>query len=234
MPAYTFLAKRFLSTTFKLPGLPEFTLAEIEVYPDDDPYTHGHPDQLLAGPNKFYFHRASKSPSAKYKGGTYKGLDITFDYKGRVGGVLIRSVISKGAFIEGPCKVVDFLLTESGSENIEDFIRKFGCNASKFMAVSETPPPFISGPRFGLGWPKENEAKRRTFYEGWRFVSTDVFNQLKKGKPLLALASQDPSIVKPSWQQSFNQDLVSLTIQPLNTIDATLAAYGSYLRYGWY
>ncbi len=104
-----------------------YRIAEVEIYHYEedhaDPYVHKHPDQLTT--NKWYFHRASDSTVAKYRGGTYKGLDLTRGTEGanngdsddgkgeRYFGILIRSIYDcDGTLIEGPCRVVDFILKQ--------------------------------------------------------------------------------------------------------------------------
>lgn len=105
----------------------KYVIKEIEFYynsPEhEDPYVHCDSDQSL--PYGFYFHKTGKS----YKGGTYKGLDITFtnslfNGKARVyGGIIIRSIESEdGAFIEGPCNVVDHILSTTSQPSIDTLV----------------------------------------------------------------------------------------------------------------
>jgi len=85
-------------------------LSEIEFYLQDDnhPDTFTHCDELQKTHGKWYFHKVGKG----YKGGSYKGLDITFATRG-YGGILIRAIsdLSTGEYIEGPSMVVDRVLT---------------------------------------------------------------------------------------------------------------------------
>jgi hypothetical protein len=85
-------------------------LAELEFYLKDDnhPDTFTHCDELQLTHAKWYFHKVGKG----YKGGSYKGLDITFATRGH-GGILIRALIDldKNAYIEGPSTCVDHILT---------------------------------------------------------------------------------------------------------------------------
>ncbi len=110
-----------------------FYIAEIEVYltstSHPDPFTHCHPEQQSIG--KWYFHRAGKT---LYRGGTFKGLDITFGAESVNnapvhGGILIRSLIEgtrDGPIIEGPCKCVNRLLEVTNSGSIVDLVNKIG------------------------------------------------------------------------------------------------------------
>jgi len=87
-------------------------LAEIEFYfhskDHKDPYPHM--DELQQTRANWYFHRTGKN----YRGGTYKGLDITIgNGKEEVGGILIRSLEAldgSGEIVNGPCKCVDHIL----------------------------------------------------------------------------------------------------------------------------
>ena len=101
-----------------------YRLIEIEFYlktkEHPDPFIHGDKDQTI--PSKWYFHRQN---GGSYKGGTYKGVDITFGYKDTkdvYGGILIRSIldIKNNKLIEGSCKVVDYILKLCKHKNISD------------------------------------------------------------------------------------------------------------------
>lgn len=84
-------------------------ILECELYRHDDPYTHGNERQREIG--TFYVHRTGTLANDSYKGGTFKGIDITCN-----GGILIRSIhiIGSGTIIEGPCNVVDHLTLSTG------------------------------------------------------------------------------------------------------------------------
>jgi hypothetical protein len=70
------------------------SLCEIEIYlhgeEHEDLYAHRHPDQLKQG--NFHFHRSSNKTGAKYKGGTYKGVDLTYASKDLYCGILVIKV----------------------------------------------------------------------------------------------------------------------------------------------
>src|SRR5689334_5352605 len=77
---------------------------ELEMYwnglAHGDPFTHGDPVQRQLG--AWYFHRSG----GRYRGGTYKGLDIAFGNPEAFGGILIRGLEREGdapALIDGPC-----------------------------------------------------------------------------------------------------------------------------------
>jgi hypothetical protein len=111
------LASRLLnSTDFLVNGI-VYRLAELEVYyhnPDHpDPYVHCDPLQREYG--RWYFHRTGTS----YRGGSFKGLDLTFGADNFHCGILIRSVVTPdGNLICGPSLTVDHLLARTGSTSV--------------------------------------------------------------------------------------------------------------------
>jgi hypothetical protein len=103
------------NTRLYLPTERTFKLLEIEFYLNDatndhdDPYSHKHEHQLTCG--EWYFHRVGKNG---YRGGTRKGIDITFGSAERkiYGGILIRAIQDEltKEVIEGPSLIVDKVL----------------------------------------------------------------------------------------------------------------------------
>lgn len=78
-----------------------------------DPFAHRDPRQST--PGRWYFHRVGPS----YRGGSFKGLDLTFGPPGTFGGVLIRSLRrADGALVCGPSKCVDHLLATTGAGDV--------------------------------------------------------------------------------------------------------------------
>ena len=66
-----------------------------------------------------YFHKSGSG----YRGGSRKGLDLTFGQNGAFGGILIRCIKHKELVIEGPSLVVDYILSTFKSESISKFIK---------------------------------------------------------------------------------------------------------------
>lgn len=94
-------------------------LVEVEFYYNgdghEDPFAHGDPVQETYG--RWYFHRDEGS----YRGGSFKGLDITFGPVGTVGGILIRTIEDPdGNQINGCSLCVDHLLSVTGEEKVAD------------------------------------------------------------------------------------------------------------------
>lgn len=112
-------------------------ITEVEFYLTEDnhpdPFTHK--DPLQAQPNRFYFHRQN---AKSFKGGSFKGLDITFRLRDvpTFGGILLRSctevvlasedenaeIVSTEGTLDGPCKLVDRLLALTQMDNIADLV----------------------------------------------------------------------------------------------------------------
>lgn len=74
-----------------------------------DPTVHQHPEQ--GEPGRFYFHRVGRG----FKGGSYKGLDLSWGGDGAFGGALIRGLWEEdGGIVSGPSLCVDALLAACG------------------------------------------------------------------------------------------------------------------------
>jgi hypothetical protein len=140
-------------------------IAEMEIYYTDtnlgndyhpDPFTHR--DEIQAIPGKFYFHRQqAKNPAqSKFKGGTFKGLDITFRMFPKepippanpqpiYGGILIRSVVDEATntHYEGSCITVDKILALSGHNCIQNLLR-----VNTPLALWEPEPDVAPGEAF--------------------------------------------------------------------------------------
>src|SRR4051812_3609018 len=84
------IAERLLNATdFVIAGVPHEIL-EVEFYyrgaEHEDPFAHGDPVQRF--PDRWYFHRTG----GVYRGGSFKGLDLTFGNRTARAGILIRSL----------------------------------------------------------------------------------------------------------------------------------------------
>jgi hypothetical protein len=102
-----------------------YELTELEIYwhgpKHADAYAHRHPEQLLSG--RWCFHRASDKPTAAYRGGTFKGLDLAAGDGEQYVGVLLRALYHPDTGpISGPCKVVDHLLKQCGVTTIAELV----------------------------------------------------------------------------------------------------------------
>ncbi|OUM70593.1 hypothetical protein PIROE2DRAFT_1114 [Piromyces sp. E2] len=108
-----------------------FRIAEIEFYYNDierhhDPFTHNDPIQY--NQNYWYFHRKG----GVYRGGTWKGVDITFGQLSPIkysGGILVRSIQEinnnkSGEYIHGPSKVVDKILEIFKRNSVKELVEE--------------------------------------------------------------------------------------------------------------
>ncbi|KDQ14155.1 hypothetical protein BOTBODRAFT_159695 [Botryobasidium botryosum FD-172 SS1] len=159
----------------------EYEILELEFYLQiegvhEDPFCHGTNEQTVAG--NWYFHRAPRRSTAVpakpksslpkptaaggYRGGTRKGLDLTFGNAVNSpgpnptpaarspaasptrGGILLRSIrrASDKSVISGPSLLVDEILKRSGANNISQLvdIKWSGYTSAFFPApTSDTP-----------------------------------------------------------------------------------------------
>jgi len=94
------------------------TLVEIEFYysggTHPDPFAHCDPVQQRD--NTWYFHRDEGS----YRGGSFKGLDVTFG-EGAFGGILIRTIRASDGKVTNGCSLcVDRLLSCTGHSSVAE------------------------------------------------------------------------------------------------------------------
>jgi len=167
----------------------KFQICEIEFYINTeshpDTYTHG--DILQKTFGKIYFHRMN---GKSYKGGTFKGVDLTFGNENMFFGILIRSMydINNNTMICGPCNCVNMILALNNCDNINMFM---GSRQEPLDAVSDVGFRFVKsdivfkddiymGSRIGLS-DKYPEWKNKLY----RFVSR--INLIKKEKKKLVL-----------------------------------------------
>lgn len=180
-------------------------LREIEFYftsdNHQDPFTHCHPLQSTFG--TWYFHRMNAT-TGSYKGGTFKGLDITVGNKNCAGGFLIRSIekIETNEIICGPSLCVDYIIQQNNSENIDLFVKtKLQENLSVFSStqnfltlkngdqVKLGKKQIIFTGRIGLYFTKKSvslEQQQKFIFKLYRAVS-DTY-QLNKGKSLAVVS----------------------------------------------
>lgn len=157
---------------------------EYYKYPHCDVYTHCHPNQHEYG--MLYFHRTSRSPDANYKGGTYKGVDITYggNDPSQYCGCLIRSIADmtdQSIIIEGPCKVVDKMLELYNTINIKHIVGRHGIDVQTYLTVYDHPDQkmIFDSIRVGL-----NPVKSKEYYnKHYRFLIEPL--RIKKLKKLL-------------------------------------------------
>jgi hypothetical protein len=111
------IAGRLLCGCTFLVGSEPHRFTEIEFYYHGgahlDPFTHRDPIQRHTG--LWYFHRTG----GIYRGGSFKGFDLTFGGESAFGGVLIRGIEQiEGDLVDGPSLSVDHLLARTEAVDV--------------------------------------------------------------------------------------------------------------------
>lgn len=211
-------------TLLMINGFP-YRLLEIEFYlyydAHKDIYTHKHIDQSTR--LKFYFHKQGKTNT--YKGGTYKGLDITFGFgnnenNGNIlyGGILIRAIqnIADHTEIIGPCNVVNKILELNNVASIEQLINKIpelsvvkesSLYLKKDMNNQLNEKIITVSPRVGLSFGYPEYVMRN-----YRYLINVATNDKYKG-PIIINLYKDPTINKDVKKIA---ELTSVKISQIN------------------
>lgn len=169
----------------------EFYYRTVTTEIHNDTYVHGDRDQLSN--ECFYFHRQN---GGTYRGGTYKGLDITFGNGMDVyGGMLIRSVMLGEEYIEGPCRTVDKILQLAERDSIQELVKPYplplsinGSNQIMYIeyAAESRNHRIFKGARVGLTFPKDlDKTKLQYIMRPYRFTTHP--NMINKYRDVLAL-----------------------------------------------
>jgi hypothetical protein len=116
------IAEHLLNGSRFVIGSVPHRFTEIEFYyrghSHEDPFAHADPIQVHLG--RWYFHRTGGA----YRGGSFKGIDLTFGNGQAHAGVLIRGIESEsGELIDGPSLVVDRLLDLSANRIVAELDR---------------------------------------------------------------------------------------------------------------
>jgi hypothetical protein len=194
------IAETLMNSTILMIAGKEHRLAELEVYLKDDAHfdSFTHADEQQKVNSQWYFHKMGKG----YKGGSYKGLDITFSKRGH-SGILIRALmeIATQKYIEGPSLVVDHVLALTKAEDImaltkqENFL--WDCTQKSDLYIKEDEKKlehrtlFTSG-RVGLVLRTDNHSL--FVLKPYRFLTYPLL--CKKAKQHLALELYDSGKTK--------------------------------------
>ena len=168
-------------------------MVEIEFYlystEHPDPFTHCDPQQLTV--DSWYFHRQN---GKGYKGGSFKGLDITFGAEDVHGGIIIRSIqsLADKSLVEGPCLVVNRILELTAQDSIANLVAQLleeqgdkdqtlpSCHLESSLYISPVSKSFaqqtlLKGPRVGLTLKRASgENWERYLMANYRFVAATV------------------------------------------------------------
>ena len=196
-------------------------LVEIEFYFDSkehpDPFAHRHPEQATTG--RWYFHRVGGS----YRGGSFKGVDLTFGDGASHGGILIRSLETpEGRLVVGPSLCVDYLLVATGMSSVAALATAIGDRSAddpespvNLIEVSDGTDhvKLFCSARVGLSLKRHNDAiAMDRLARPYRFLTEP--RRVTKGRPelLAALLSSGHS----------PEEVQRLTGSPMKTIRRTL------------
>jgi 3-methyladenine DNA glycosylase Mpg len=182
------IAEALLMKYVLVVGDKEFRICEVEFYvrntTHNDTYTHRDSHQKTYG--RWYFHRY---PNCSYKGGTYKGLDLTLGNETTYFGVLIRSIYddSTDEMIEGPCKTVNKILELSGgASDVNEYMNgRVPFHSAPlngrlaFLATQERVPPLSSRSTKNFYLKRKTSLSNETIYKGPRIGLSDKYPEWK-------------------------------------------------------
>jgi hypothetical protein len=200
-----------------------FRPVEIEFYyhwsGHPDPFAHRDPIQVECG--RWYFHRTHGA----YRGGSFKGVDVTFGGGGTHGGVLFRAMETEaGTLIDGPSLLVDHLLAKTRQPDVASLVaaiagRKVWDSKSP-LALQAAPieeRPILQTARVGLSLKYAgNQPDRQQFaMRAYRFLTEP--KRIAKGKPQMVLAL---------YEQGLDvEDIYQRTRCPRKTVQRYIADY---------
>jgi hypothetical protein len=188
------IAERLLNATdFVIAGVPHEIL-EVEFYyrgaEHEDPFAHGDPVQRF--PDRWYFHRTG----GVYRGGSFKGLDLTFGNRTARAGILIRSLrLPDGEVLSGPSLLVDRLLALCRNGSVAELDRelseRLAWNAESLVhlaAAKDRRKPILACARVGLTLLKAKPGSTRPAFltRPYRFLTEPA--RIPKGKAHMVMA----------------------------------------------
>jgi hypothetical protein len=168
---------------------------EVEIYYHGgkhlDPFAHC--DPIQKGTGLWYFHRTN----GVYRGGSFKGVDVTFGGTGAFGGVLIRGIEADDATLtDGPSLTVDRLLARTGASTVAELDTAIDLkpvwDASSLLRLEWLPDllerPLVKTPRIGLSLKRLRKADTppRFIMRHYRYLSEP--RRISKGKLHMVLA----------------------------------------------
>jgi hypothetical protein len=221
---FTPIAQCLLNGSRLVAGGQAYRLVEIEFYfwsdTHPDPFTHRDPIQFHIG--HWYFHRTRGT----YRGGSFKGLDLTFGDPTSSGGILIRGLEKPdGTLVDGPSLCVDHLLDTTGADTVAALDRTIAGRlawqeGNPLRLQPMEPPetrPLIQSPRVGLLLKKAGAHTESTRFimRPYRYLTEP--RRTRKGKVhiVLALHAQGHSA----------EDIQRLTNCPRRTVDRYIADF---------
>ena len=163
-------------------------LVEVEFYYNGpghpDAFTHGDALQLTC--ERWYFHR----DGGQYRGGSFKGLDLSFGPEDAYGGILIRTLEAPdGSLINGCSLCVDHLLSVTGYAKVHELDAALGdraiWDAGGVLQLVEdeglVARDVVATPRVGLTLKRarQHEGMPEYLFRNYRFLTRP--KEVKKG-----------------------------------------------------
>ncbi|MBP0017269.1 MAG: hypothetical protein J7647_06880 [Cyanobacteria bacterium SBLK] len=188
------IAQQILNQTHLAIAGENHRIVEIEFYYHNaehpDPFTHCHPLQRTE--NRWYFHRRGQS----YRGGTFKGVDLTFGDDRAYGGILLRSLEQPdGNIVNGSCNCVNYILQRTNYETVAELDAAIGDrnvrdrNLPLFLQPAEMPERSVfATARIGLSLKRVRSHSDMPAYllQPYRYLTAP--QKISKGKIYLVLA----------------------------------------------
>ncbi|HYH67757.1 MAG TPA: hypothetical protein VD866_23875 [Urbifossiella sp.] len=174
-------------------GVP-LRVAEVEFYRHDaehpDPFAHADPVQRDWG--RWYFHRVGGS----FRGGSFKGLDLTLGDGTATVGVLLRSVVTPdGELIDGPSRLVDRLLKLTDTPTVAALDAKLPGAAAlaagtpvHFRDATDRGAEVLATARVGLSLKRAAAFEEMPRYVGRRYRFLTEPRRIGPGRPQLVAA----------------------------------------------
>ena len=187
------IAQKLLNQTHLAIAREAHRIIEIEFYYHNlehrDPFVHCHPLQLRK--HCWYFHRQGNS----YRGGTFKGIDLTFGDEETYGGILLRSLEKPdGSIINGSCNCVNYILQRTGYATVAELDSAIAIenawhpNLFLFLQPADCPKqPLLTTARVGLSLKRARSHPHMPAYllQPYRYLTAP---RISKGKIYLVLA----------------------------------------------
>jgi hypothetical protein len=216
-------------TAWVIAGRPH-RITECEFYHQGpghhDPFAHGDPVQVHAG--RWYFHKTAGA----YRGGSFKGVDVTFGDGSARGGILIRGVERPdGTLVDGPSLLVDHVLRLCESDSVATLDRniadRLAWDSSNPLHFEETDPHgngILACARVGLSLRRARPGSTMPAYltRNYRFLTEPA--AIAKGKPQMVMALHR--------LRRGPEEIREVTNVPARSIATYLAEYENGLRAG--
>ena len=189
------IARRLLCGCRLVVGGEQNRITEIEIYYHGrtllDPFSYREPIQK--GMGQWYFH----CTHGVYRGGSFKGVDLTFGGPDAYGGILIRGIESAaGILVDGPSLCVDHLLAARASQpwpRLDEAIaRRFAWDSENPLHLQWLPRlaeyDILKTARVGLSLKRQKPSLMPLDYLLRRYRYLSEPRRIRKGKLHMALA----------------------------------------------